>query len=238
MHLRSPLHVISIFSCALAACAPGGGGGGGVVLGSTHSGQYHLGPVEWTGSFWNACAPYPPEIQSMTGQLLAGLSNQVASTGNACDACLQITTEAGKTIIARAITYGVANAAGDVDLSQAAFDALHQGEYPRSMTWRFVSCPGSEPLHYQFQTEANPDWTSLWVRNPRVPIARVEVTSARRPSFTALSRGTDGTFTDPGGFGPGAFTLKVTGINGGSVDQPFPGFTAGALLAGDVNLPE
>src|SRR5262245_14998840 len=105
------LILISIFliTCA-SAC--GGGSGGGVALGDTHSGQYHLGPVEWTGSFWNACAPYPSQIQSVEGNLLAGLSNEVASTGNACDACLKITTGAGKEILVRAVTYGVANAPG------------------------------------------------------------------------------------------------------------------------------
>lgn len=231
--MRLVLSSIVLISCACAC----GGGGGGVSLGETHSGQYHLGPVEWTGSFWNACAPYPSQIQSMEGQLLAGLSNEVASTGNACDACLKITTGAGKEIILRAITYGVANAPGDVDVSHAAFDQIHQGEYPRSMTWQFVTCPDSGPLYFQFQDQANPDWTSLWPRNPRVPIQKLEVQSQRHAGFTPLQLGTDGTFTDSGGFGSGAFTLRVTGINGGSVDQSFSSFTGGALLAGTANLP-
>src|SRR5262245_50916698 len=200
MRLRSSTYILPLF-ILLAGC-PGGGGGGGIpVGGETRSGQYHLGPVEWTGSFWNACSPYPGQIQSLTGQMLAGLSNEVASTGNACDACVKISTGAGKELILRAITYGVANAAGDIDVSQAAFNVLHQGEYPRAMTWQFVTCPGSEPLYYQFQTQANPDWTSLWVRNPHVPIEKVEVKSAKHADFTQLVRGTDGTFTDNRGFG-------------------------------------
>jgi len=234
--MRLPIRLSSVLalSVLLAACPPSGGG---VPFGEVHSGQYHLGPVEWTGSFHNACSPYPQEIQSLTGQMLAGLSNELASTGNACDACLQITTGAGKTIILRAITYGVANAAGDVDISQAAFDAIHQGEYPRSMTWQFVTCPGSSPLYFQFQTQANPDWTSFWVRNPSVPVEKVEVKSARHAAFTALARGTDGTFTDSGGFGQGAFTIQVTGVTGTSVEQSFPSFSPGALLTGTSNLP-
>src|SRR6185436_9958796 len=140
-------------------------------------------PVEWTGSFWNACAPYPGQIQSLEGNLLAGLSNELASTGNACDACVKITTGAGKEILVRAITYGVANAPGDLDLSQAAFDTIHQGEYPRSMTWQFVTCPDTGPLFFQFQDLANPDWTSLWPRNQKVPIQKVEVQSPRHSGF-------------------------------------------------------
>jgi hypothetical protein len=236
MHLaiRGSSVLVVAVSLLLAGCPPDGGG---VALGDTHSGQYHLGPVEWSGSFWNACAPYPPAIESLEGQLLAGLSNELASTGNACDACVQVTTGEGKTIIARAITYGVANAAGDIDLSQAAFDQIHQGEYPRAMTWQFVTCPGSGPVYLQFQTAANPDWTSLWVRNPRVPIERVEVKSQHHAAFTALERGTDGTFTDSAGFGSGAFTLRIIGINGATLDQDFPSFTGGALLTGTANFP-
>jgi len=124
-----------------------------------------------------------------------------------------------------------------VDISQAAFDRIHQGEYPRAMTWQFVTCPNTGPLYFQFQDQANPDWTSLWPRNPRVPIEKVEVKSPRHSGFTPLQLGTDGTFTDNGGFGSGAFTLRVTGINGGSVDQSFSGFSGGALLQGTANLP-
>jgi len=233
----SALILAPIISLA-CACGGAGGGPGGIALGDTHSGQYHLGPVEWTGSFWNACAPYPSQVQSLEGQLLGGLSNELASSGNACDACLKISTGAGKEIIVRAITYGVANAPGDVDLSQAAFDAIHQGEYPRAMTWQFVTCPGNGPLYFQFQTQANPDWTSLWPRNPHIPIQKVEVQSPRHSSFTSMQLGTDGTFTDNGGFGSGSFTLRVTGINGQSVDQSFSGFSSGDLLTGNANIPE
>lgn len=63
------------------AGADGGGGGGGggddgptPVLGEPHTGQYHLGPVAWTGAFWNACAPYPEAIQATCGERLAGLN--------------------------------------------------------------------------------------------------------------------------------------------------------------------
>ena len=77
--------------------------------------------------------------------MLAGLSNELASTGNACEACVKINTGAGKELILRAITYGVANAAGDIDVSQAAFNVLHQNEYPRAMTWTLRHLPGLGP---------------------------------------------------------------------------------------------
>ncbi len=104
------------------------------------------------------------------------------------------------------------------------------------MTWRLVSCAGTEPLRFQYQTGANAYWTSLWVRNPRVAIAKLEVTSANHATPFELRRAPDGTFTDDGGFGEGAFTLIVTGVDGSATEETFDGFTPGALVVGSTNL--
>jgi hypothetical protein len=233
----------------IAACSGGGVGGGGGgsgadaappgdarPLGDPHTGQYQLGPVEWTGSFHNACAPYPDSIETIEGGMLAGLDNSFAASGDWCDACVAVETAKGKKAILRVVTYGVASGPNDMDVSQAAFDALSMGEYPRTMTWRLVECPTTDPLYYQYQTGANPYWTSLWVRNPRQKIQKLEVKSANHKDWFELRRGTDGTLNDDGGFGNGAFTLRVTGVDG-AVEETFPSFTAGALVKGSKNLP-
>ncbi len=207
-----------------------------MVLGEEHEGVYHLGPVEWTGSFWNACAPYPVSLQQLEGDLLAGLSNEVAASGSYCDACIEVTTRRGKRAVLRVVTYGVTQEPGNIDVSQAAYDLLHDGEFPRDMSWRLVSCPTTEPLYLQFQTQANPWWTSLWVRNPRVAIDRVEVRSATHPEFAPLRRGADGTFNDDGGFGEGEFTLRVVGVDGSMYKETFPGFSGGDFLRAAGNL--
>ena len=100
-----------------------------------------------------------------------------------CDACILIETTTGRSIVARVVTYGVEQEAGDIDVSPSVFEALSTDEYPRSMTWTFARCPEAGNLQYEFQTEANIYWTSLWVRNPRVPIEKVEVKSANNPDF-------------------------------------------------------
>lgn len=68
-------------------------------------------------------------------------------------------------------------------------------------------------------------------------IERVEVINARFPGGRALERGTDGTFTESSGFGEGPFTLRVVGVTGASVDIPFDGVEAGALVAASGNIP-
>lgn len=208
-----------------------------MAFGEVHEGQYHLGPVEWTGSFTNACEPYPDAIRAIEGELLAGVSNEVGADGRFCDACVRITTGRGRSIVARVVTYGVAGAPGDLDLSQAAFDALTEGEYPRSMQWQLTTCPTVDPIYLQFQTAANPDWTSFWVRNPRIGVDHVDVMSERHASFFTLRRETDGTLNDDSGFGSGPFTLRIVAMDGSELTQTFSGFAAGDLLMGSANFP-
>lgn len=214
----------------------GGSTSSGLPLGEPVDGEYHLGPVEWEGSFNNACSPYPAEIQAIEGGLLAGLSLDYAGDGSLCDACIEVTTALGHVAVLRVVTYGVTEAPGNIDVSQAAFDLLTEGEFPRTMSWRLAECPETGPLYFQWQTEANEYWTSLWVRNAQVPIEKLEVQSANHASFTALERGADGTFTDASGFGAGPFTLRVTGIDGSTFEQSFDAFVPGALDEGEGNL--
>lgn len=239
----------------LAGCGSGGNAGGAAphehaapttgatAFGEAHTGQYHLGPVDFAETEWhNACAPgggYRTELRDATGlggEYLAGVANQYAEGGAVCDACILIETATDKSIVARVVTYGVEQAAGDIDVSPSVYSALNEGEYPRTMTWRFAACPAEGPLRYEFQTAANAYWSSLWVRTPSEPIAKVEVKSTTHADFFELRRETDGTVNDDGGFGEGAFTLRVTATTGAVVTESFPSLTPGALLAGRANF--
>jgi expansin len=206
------------------------------TYGDTHEGQYHLGPVDFAESEWhNACAPaggYRSALRSATGlggEYLAGVDNAYNANGGVCDACIQITTAGGRSIVARVVTYGVSNAPGDLDVSPSVYTALNTNEFPRSMSWKFAKCPDTGALSYEFQTEANIYWTSLWVRNPRIPISAVEVKSEKHATFFALRREGDGTLNDDNGFGNGAFTFRITGMDGSVVTDTLSGFSPGEL---------
>ena len=113
-------------------------------------------------------------------------------------------------------------------------------KFPRSMTWQLVKCPDTGAIVYEFQSGAHEYWTSLWVRNARVPIARVEVQSANHAQFVELTRAGDGTLTDASGFGVGPFTLRVTGVDGSQITDSFTwpaGGVGGARLTGAENFP-
>ncbi len=208
-----------------------------IVYGEEHSGQYHLGPVDFAETQWhNACAPaggYRYELRESVGlgdEYLVGLSNTYIEGGAACDRCIRIKTALDKSIVARVVTYGATNQPGDIDVSPSVFAALNMGEYPRKMTWQFTQCPEVGPIYYEFQTGAHQWWSSLWVRNAKVPISKVEVKSTNHPSYFELTRGGDGTFTDNGGFGAGEFVLRVTSIDSQVIEDHFQTFPTGQLI--------
>ncbi|KAJ3432855.1 hypothetical protein M0812_21798 [Anaeramoeba flamelloides] len=206
------------------------------LYGEKHEGQYHLGPVDFEETEYNnACSPYADKIidlESKPSTYLMGVSGTYAGDGSLCDACAFIETAEGKSLIARLITYGATNSEGDIDVSPQAYDALNQGEYPRTMTWQLSSCDSglTGSIYYQFQTEANIWWTSLWVRNAFLPVEKVEVISSKHTDWFELVRKSDGTLNDSGGFGEGAFTLRVTAMNGDQIEDTFEQFSAGDLL--------
>jgi hypothetical protein len=207
------------------------------ALGEQHDGTYNLGPVALHGSFWNSCAPYAPELEASLGDNLAGLGLGYNQDGSLCDTCVTLKRANGKQVTARVITTGETVGPNDIDLSQKAFDALGGDDYPRRMTWAVVKCPttgvgsaSTDKIKYQFQTEANPDWTSLWVRGARLPLRSVEVRKGSKSSWVSLQRGTDGTLTDASGFGTGKFELRLTAYDGQVLTDSFDKFTAGAVL--------
>jgi len=226
-----------------------GGDGGLVTYGPPYTGgQYNLGPVDYAESqYHNACAPstkYPAQVQSAEGNLLAGLWNGIAlwggipSVAGFCDACIWVVTDKGRSAMLRVVTYG-STTSNSIDTSTGAYQDLNTGEYPRGMTWQFAKCPDTGAMTYEFQTGSSQYWTSLWVRNARVPLAKVEVQSANHSSYTALTRGTDGTLTDASGFGMGTFSVRSTGVDGQEVVDTFPwpsAGIAGAFLTGQGNF--
>jgi expansin (peptidoglycan-binding protein) len=214
-----------------------------VAFGSAYEGGvYNLGPVDYAETEWhNACAPatkYPAEVQAVEGDMLAGLWGNIPNVAGYCDTCIYVQTAKGKSAVLRVVTYGDTTP-NSLDLSANAYAVLNSGEYPRNMTWEFVECADTGPIQYEFQTASSQWWTSLWVRNARVPLTSVEVESPNHTTWAPLARGSDGTLTDSAGFGVGTFTIRSTGVDGQVVSDTFAwpdAGIAGAFLTGTGNF--
>jgi expansin (peptidoglycan-binding protein) len=252
MRRLSTLAVLAIIAaCSSSESSSGGGGPGGgggdpgplVTYGKKYEGGvFHLGPVDWDETQWhNACAPgtkYAPAIRAAEGNLLAGLWRGIPDVAGYCDACIHVTTAKGKTALLRVVTYGDTSD-NSIDVSPEAYALLNSDEHPRSMTWQFAKCPDTGKIMYEFQTGSSEWWTSLWVRNARVPLTKVEVQSKNQAAFTALARAGDGTLTLASGFGKGPFTIRLTGMDGQTVTDTFEwpaAGVAGQTLSGQGNF--
>ena len=76
------------------------------------------------------------------------------------------------------------------------------------------------------------------VRNSRLPLSKVEVQSSKNATWQTLRREADGTFNDDDGIGLGAFSVRLTSIDGQQRVDQFPSYQPGAqLLSGQGNFP-
>jgi hypothetical protein len=201
-------------------------------FGASHSGNFWLGPVDYAETEWhNACAPsvkYPSGIQSLYGTTIMGLANEVllegllAGNGELCDACVELAAN-GTTLVARAVTYGEETGPNDIDVSPE-LDAALDGDASRSVTWRFVTCPTEAPIQYTFDGRQwdNVWFFRVWIRNSRVPITKVEVRLGSG-SYTEADWQTDGAFQASSQDFSGGFTLRVTSIDGTTLEDDLPG---------------
>jgi hypothetical protein len=206
--------------------------GGGQYFGDAHSGNFWLGPVDYAETEWhNACAPsnkYPTGVRTLYGNYIVGLANEVvlqglkASGGDLCDACIELSAN-GKTLVARAVTYGQETGPNDVDVSPEIDQALG-GDSGRSVTWRFTSSATTAPVQYTFDGR---QWTNtwffrVWVRNAKIPFTKLEY-KLGSGSWSAAEHQADGAFQASGQDFSQGFSVRVTGIDGQTLEDDLPG---------------
>jgi len=225
------------------------GDAGTAYFGGSHSGNFWIGPVDYSESQYNnACSPspgtYPSLIQQLYGPYLMGLSNQLsldklsAGAGQLCDVCAELTAN-GQTLIAHVVTYGDETGPNDIDVSVEVDSVLH-GATNRTLTWRFVTCPTTHPIYYTFDGRewSNTWYFRVWIRNARVPVAKVEYQLAGK-AWTAMNGQDDGAWeVDSKDFSAG-FSLRVTALDGQTVEDAIPGigtFDPNAGIASTSNF--
>jgi len=244
----------------VAACGGGADAAGSIPVvmsdagtsyfGDPHSGNFWLGPVDYAETqFHNACGPpdghYPAAIQQLYGNYLMGLANEaqlgslIAGQGRLCDVCAELVAN-GVTLIARVITYGDETGPNDIDVSPEARSALH-GDTNYTLTWRFVTCPTDRSIVYTFDGRewSNAWYFRVWVRNSRVPVSRVDYRLGSG-GWSPMAAQTDGAWeADSQDFSQG-FSLRVTSIQGTSIEDSVPGigsFDPNDGIASHANFP-
>lgn len=207
-------------------------GGEAKYFGDSHSGNFWIGPVDYAETEWhNACAPsvkYPSGIQQLYGEYLMGLANEVvleglnAGSGQLCDVCAELTAN-GSTVVAHVVTYGEETGPNDIDVSLQVDSAL-KGPSNRTLTWRFVACPTTAPIYYTFDGRqwSNTWFFRVWVRNARVPVAKVEYRIGSN-AWAVADWQSDGAWQASSEDFSSGFSLRVTSIDNQTVEDAIPG---------------
>ena len=188
--------------------------------------------MDYAETQWhNACAPsvkYPTGIQRLYGDYIMGLANEVtlqgltAGSGQLCDTCVELSAN-GKSLVAHVVTFGQETGPNDIDVSPQIDNALDAAA-GRTATWRFVTCPTIDPIVYTFDGR---QWSNIWffrvwVRNARVPVAKVEYRLGTGSWATPDWQG-DGAWQASGADFSGGFSLRVTSIDGQALEDAIPG---------------
>jgi len=205
----------------------------GPAFGDTHSGNFWLGPVDYTETqYHNACAPsvkYPAGIRALYGTYIMGLANEVvvqglkASAGQLCDACVELDAN-GATVIAHAVTYGQETGPNDIDVSPEAYASLMEGDASHSGTWQLVACPTTEPIQYTFDGRewSNVYFFRVWPRNARLPVTKLEY-QLGAGSWSAAELQSDGAWQASGSDFSGGFSVRLTALDGQTLEDRLPG---------------
>lgn len=170
--------------------------------------------------------------------LMIGAMNHTDYAASAvCGACAHLVGPSGE-VSFRIVDQCPECAPGDIDLSPEAFDRIAARELGRvAISWRYIPCAVSGPIVYHFNTDANPWWVGLQLRNHRHPIASLEVRDAGG-AWVATTRQDWNYFTFDGGSIPSPYAFRVTDVYGHVLEDPSVALAPGADVAGAGQFPE
>jgi expansin (peptidoglycan-binding protein) len=189
------------------------------------------------GTYYNANGGGNCSFDPSPGDLMvAALNTPDYHDSLLCGAYIEVTGPNGSVVV-RVVDRCPECPAGDVDMSQQAFEriaALVAGRVP--ITWRLLSPALSGPIAYRFKEGSNQWWTAVQIRNHRNPIYSVEA-RASDGSFYPLERQSYNYFVAFSGLGVGPVTLRVTDIYGNTITDSGIGWAEAAQINGSAQFP-
>jgi expansin (peptidoglycan-binding protein) len=114
---------------------------------------------------------------------------------------------------------------GHLDLSPQAFEKLAPlAEGRVKVRWRMVSCDVQGPLRYRFKEGSSQYWTGIQVFNHRIPVTKLEYW--KNGAWVAVKRESYNYFVEPKGMGEGQIKVRVTAMDGQTLEDTLPGAVA------------
>ncbi|WP_394845951.1 hypothetical protein LZC95_00625 [Pendulispora brunnea] len=202
----------------------GGGGGGGNTppLGEKQTGVATYYAANGGGNCSFDPTPNDLDVAAMNHEQYAGSA--------ACGACAAVQGPKGK-ITVRIVDQCPECARGHLDLSKEAFAKIanvDDGRVP--ITWQTVACDVSGNVAYHYKDGSSQYWTAIQVRNHRLPIRKLEIRTSS--GFVEAPRKDYNYFVAEKGAGPGPVTVRVTAIDGQTLEDTLPAASSDATASG------
>jgi expansin (peptidoglycan-binding protein) len=145
-----------------------------------------------------------------------------------CGACAEVEGPKGSLRVRIVDSCPDCTTPGHLDLSREAFAKIADPVAGRvDVRWRLVSCAVQGPLRYRFKEGSSQYWTGIQVFNHRVPVTKLEYW--KNSAWVAVKRESFNYFVEPKGMGAGALKLRVTSLDGQTLEDTLPG------IVGDNN---
>ena len=188
------------------------------------------------GTYYAATGAGNCSFPATPNDLMVAAVNPTEYAGSAvCGSCLEVTGPNGKVVV-RAVDQCPECPKGALDLSKEAFAKLS----PLSagiiaITWHPVACPVTGPIRYQLKSGSSQYYTSIQVRNHRLPITKLELEV--NGAFVNVPRRDYNYFELASGVKTaGAFRVRVTALGGNVLTDTLPAATTTSEIAGLTNF--
>jgi expansin (peptidoglycan-binding protein) len=219
------LALLLTVACHSAADSPPSGGsapGPAVFLGEPQSGE---------GTYYDADGSGNCMFDKSPGDLDVAAMNAAQYAGSAlCGACAHVTGPKGEVTV-RIVDQCPGCKKGDLDLHPQAFDKIGEHSAGRiPITWNLVACAVTGNVSYRYKEGSSQWWTAIQVRNHRLPITKLEL--RKNGAWGAIQREPYNYFVDAGGAGPGPVTVRITALDGQTLEDSIAPASSGSVVSG------
>lgn len=184
-----------------------------IALGELRSGQATF--YDATGDGACMLGPSPNDMD------VAALNSPDWGGSSLCGACAEVTGPKG-TVTIRIVDRCPECKTGDLDMSPQAFEKIADPVAGRvSISWKLVTCNVAGPIRYKYKDGANAWWTAVQVQNHRLPVTKLEF-SKDGATYEAMQRTDYNFFLTESGFGSGAVHVRVTAVDGQTLEDELP----------------
>jgi expansin (peptidoglycan-binding protein) len=214
-------------ACGSSSSSTGAGGpGAGPALGQPESGRATYYAATGDGACGFGPSPNDLDVAAMDAPEWDG--------SGVCGECVTATGPSGSVTV-RIVDLCPGCEQGHLDLSQQAFAKIADpslGTVP--IHWQVVACNVSGNVAYEIKDGSSQYWTAIQVRNSRLPVTKLEWMQGG--GYVDVMRASYNYFVVSGGVGPASYQVRITAVNGETLEDTLPPVQAGALVQGSAQF--